>query len=65
MNDDAFALSRVLAFWGQYRDILCRVPTVLFTQNIVDLVNQFHQAVWVFFSRSFFAKALPTFIIAN
>lgn len=35
------------------------------TQNSVDLLDQFHKAVRVFFLRGLFAEALPTFIIAT
>jgi hypothetical protein len=65
VRDDGFVLSRVLGFRRHRGYIRCGAPGVIFTQNVVDLVDQFHKAVRVFFLRGLFAKALPTFIIAS
>ena len=51
---------------GRYaRDLIRRLPGIIFTQNAIDLLDQFHQTIRILFERGFLAKTFQTFIIAS
>ncbi|HKR84943.1 MAG TPA: hypothetical protein VJS37_12250 [Terriglobales bacterium] len=51
--------------WGCAGDLVRDVLSIVFAQNTIDLLNQFHQTIRILFELDFFAKALQTFIIAT